>query len=94
MPALCNSQEILIRARIFNLLRSPGIDSKDSIPPTYVAWRAGATDLFLFGSEAPIGCLKGPALVVNRLFLKTSLAKLHHKNTVLRSSFKKALSRG
>ncbi len=27
------------RARIFKLLRSPGIDSKESIPPAYVAWR-------------------------------------------------------
>jgi hypothetical protein len=35
---------------IFKLLRSPGIDSKESIPPAYVAWRAGATTLFLFGS--------------------------------------------
>jgi hypothetical protein len=36
--------------RYFKLLRSPGIDSKDSIPPAYVAWRAGATTLFLLGS--------------------------------------------
>ncbi len=27
-----------IRARIFKLFRSPGIDSKESIPPTYEAW--------------------------------------------------------
>jgi hypothetical protein len=33
-----------------NLLRSPGIDSKESIPPAYVAWRAGTTTLFLHGS--------------------------------------------
>ncbi len=25
-------------ARIFKLLRSPGIDSKESIPPAYVTW--------------------------------------------------------
>jgi hypothetical protein len=28
------------RARICKCLRSPGIDSKESVPPTYVAWRA------------------------------------------------------
>ncbi len=38
------------RARIFKLLRSPGIDSKESIPPAYVAWRAGTIALFLLGS--------------------------------------------
>ena len=38
------------RARIFILLRSPGIDSKESIPPAYVAWRAGTTTIFLLGS--------------------------------------------
>jgi hypothetical protein len=38
------------RAGIFKLLRSPGIDSKESIPPGYVAWRAGTTTLFLLGS--------------------------------------------
>jgi hypothetical protein len=37
-------------ARIFKLLGSPGIDSKKSIPPAYVAWRAGTTTKFLLGS--------------------------------------------
>ncbi len=32
------------------LLRSPGIDYKESIPPAYVAWRAVTTALFLLGS--------------------------------------------
>ncbi len=35
MPALCNSQEILIRTRNLKLLRSPGIDSKESILPVW-----------------------------------------------------------
>jgi|LakMenEpi03Aug12_release.lakeMendotaPanAssembly.Ray.scaffolds.fasta_scaffold2698716_1 hypothetical protein len=35
---------------IFKLLRSPGIDSKESTPPAYVAWRAGTIILFLLGS--------------------------------------------
>ncbi len=38
------------RARIFNLLRSPRMDSKESVPPAYVAWWAGKTTLFLLGS--------------------------------------------
>ncbi len=41
------------RARIFKLLRSTRIDSKDSIPPAYVAWRAGTTILFLLSSQPP-----------------------------------------
>jgi hypothetical protein len=38
------------RARIFKRLWSPGIDSKERIPPAYVAWRAGTITLFLLGS--------------------------------------------
>ncbi len=37
-------------ARIFKLLWSPSIDSKEPIPPGYVAWRAGTTNLFLLVS--------------------------------------------
>ncbi len=33
-----------------NFLRSQEIDSKESIPPAYVAWRAGTITLFLFDS--------------------------------------------
>ena len=50
-----------IRARIFKLLRSPRIDSKDYIPPAYVAWRAGTTTLFLTRFLAPLNCSKIPA---------------------------------
>jgi hypothetical protein len=32
------------RAQIGKLLRSPGIDSKESTPPAYVAWWAGTSD--------------------------------------------------
>jgi hypothetical protein len=42
------------RDGIFKLLRSPGIDSKESIPPAYVAWRASTTTLFLLGSKPPL----------------------------------------
>jgi hypothetical protein len=38
------------RARIFKRLWSPGIDSKEWIPPAYVAWRAGTITLFLLGA--------------------------------------------
>jgi hypothetical protein len=38
------------RKYFFNLLRIPRIDSMESIPPAYVAWRAGTTTLFLLGS--------------------------------------------
>ncbi len=40
-------------SRIFRLLRSPRIDSKDSIPQAYLAWRAVRTTLFLAGSQPP-----------------------------------------
>ncbi len=38
-----NSSATKGRGGIFKLLRSPGIDSKESIPPAYVARRAGTT---------------------------------------------------
>ncbi len=39
--------------------------AQESIPPAYVAWRAGTTTLFLLGSLflASIDCSKIPALV-------------------------------
>ncbi len=45
--------KVLVRARIFKLFKSPRIDSRESIPPAYVAWRAGTTTLFLLGSKTP-----------------------------------------
>ncbi len=36
-----------IRGRICKRLRSPGIDSKESIPPAYVAWRASIRQIGL-----------------------------------------------
>ncbi len=38
------------RAGIFKPLWSSGIDAKASIPPAYVAWRAGTITLFLLGA--------------------------------------------
>ncbi len=43
-------------ARIFKLLRSPGTDSKKSIPPAYAAWRAGTTTLYICRTGPP-GCI-------------------------------------
>jgi hypothetical protein len=48
----------LDKAGIFNLLWSPGIDFTESIPPAYVAWRAGTTTPLLLGFLAPIDCSK------------------------------------
>ncbi len=45
-----NTFEHGTRARIFKLLRSPRIDSKELIPSGCVAWRASTTTLFLLGS--------------------------------------------
>ncbi len=36
--------------RYFKSLRNPEIDTKESIPPAYEAWRAGTTTLLLIGS--------------------------------------------
>jgi len=49
------------RDGIIKLLKSPGIDSKESIPPANVAWRAGTTILILLGSKPSIDCSKIPA---------------------------------
>ncbi len=38
------------RARIFKRGWSPGIDTKEWIPPAFVVWRAGTITLFLLGS--------------------------------------------
>jgi hypothetical protein len=45
-----DSGGLIPRARIFKRLWSPGIDSKEWIPPAYAAWRAGTITLFLLGS--------------------------------------------
>ena len=41
---------LMHRDGIFKHLRRPGINSKESILPAYVAWRAGTTTPFLLGS--------------------------------------------
>jgi hypothetical protein len=49
-----NPPDTEYRNGIFSHVRSPGIDSKEWIPPTYVAWRAGTITLFLLGSLPPL----------------------------------------
>jgi hypothetical protein len=39
-------------------LRSPKIDFKESIPPAYVAWQAGTTNLFLYSIPIPYRLFK------------------------------------
>ncbi len=51
------------RVRIFKRLWSPGIDSKESIPPAYEARRAGTNNPIPTRFLAPIDCLKIPELV-------------------------------
>jgi hypothetical protein len=49
--------------RIYKRLRSPGIDSKEPIPPAYVVWRAGASDRVVVPARKAgnrfLGSLKG-----------------------------------
>ncbi len=45
------------KAGIFKLLRSPGIDSKESTTPAYVSWRAGTTNRVIVpGHQATYAC--------------------------------------
>ncbi len=42
--------DFAFRDGIFKLVRSPGIDSKESISAAYVAWRTGTPTMVLLGS--------------------------------------------
>ncbi len=54
---------IITRARICKCLWSPGIDSEESIPPAYVAWRTGTTNRVIIPARQAgnqfMGSLKG-----------------------------------
>ncbi len=50
MNSFLHAVSFKYRARIYKRLWCPGIDSKEWIPPAYVAWRAGTIILFLLGS--------------------------------------------
>jgi hypothetical protein len=49
------------RDRIFKLLRSPGISSKEPIPPGCAAWRGPVRQPYSYSVPSPIDCLKIPA---------------------------------
>jgi hypothetical protein len=59
---LCLQMEA-VRARICKSLWGPGIDSDDSIPPAYVAWRVGTTNRVVVPARQAgnrfLGSLKG-----------------------------------
>ncbi len=48
----------IYRARICRSSRSSGINSKESIPTAYAAWRVGTPTLFILGSQPPQIVLK------------------------------------
>ncbi len=67
---LFDEETVLYRARICKRLRSPGIDFKESIPPAYVAWRAGTSNRVVPARQAGnrfLGSLKG--LQIRALYL-------------------------
>ncbi len=69
------SERPVVWARIFKLLRSPGIDSKELIPPAYVAWGAGTKTPFL-----PVSC-------PHRLFENSITEKWKHESKPIDESF-------
>jgi hypothetical protein len=56
-----------LRAQIFKLPRSPRVDSKESIPPAYVATRVGYDNPIPNRFLAPIDCFKIPALLAMQI---------------------------
>ncbi len=61
-------------AGIFKRVWGPVIDSKEWIPPAYVAWRAGTITLFL----APIAALKIPALDIGIIGYEPDYGFMEH----------------
>jgi hypothetical protein len=68
------------RARICKRLRSPGIDSEESIQSAYVAWRAGTTNRVVVpvhqAENRLLGSLKGLQIRAQNNVLKHSF--LYH----------------
>ncbi len=67
-------------AGIFKPLWSPGIDAKPSIPPAYVAWRAGTINPIPTRCLAPKDFLKIPAQ--SRKFKSRYGARIDSRNRV------------
>ncbi len=69
----------MFRGGVFKLLWSPEIDSKELIPPAYVAWQAGMRTLFLLGSWPPRDWSKIPAKICTLPpEVKSTLVTLFH----------------
>ena len=68
-------------ARICKRLRSPGIDSKEPIPPAFVAWRAGTSDRVVVPARQAgnrfLGSLKG--LKIRALLRESIQSKAHFR---------------
>jgi hypothetical protein len=64
-------------------LRSPRINSKESIPPAYVAWRASTTTLYSYSLPSPHRLFKnsstGPKLAPVVLYNSTILMSMPHE---------------
>jgi hypothetical protein len=72
-----SAPRVTTRARIFKLLSAPGIDSKESISPAYVAWRAGMNTLLYFKSvPSPHRLLKNSSTVPTRFHMYIEQRKI------------------
>jgi hypothetical protein len=70
----------------FLLLRSPRIDSKESILPACVAWRAGTTTLFLLSSYSPHSLFQNSSTVPAYTLLYSIIESLRHQLNRSRNS--------
>ncbi len=75
-------------SRIFKLLRSPRIDSKES-SASLRTWRAGATPYIPTRFLAPIDCLKIPAQLYTGLWRSNSMVIEHKQPFKIINSYKK-----
>ncbi len=84
-PSVFGRRDRVLNSRILKLLRSPWIDSSESILPAYVARRTGTITLFLLRFLSPMEYIKIPAQVCSYLshlrhvpllyFLKSNLSQ-------------------
>ncbi len=74
------TKDSLSRDGIFRSFRSPGIDSKEQIPPASVSQQAGTTTLLLLGSQPPLIVLKFQHCIeeVCMEFTKSPFYKIRH----------------
>ncbi len=83
------------RARICKRLRRPGIDSEDSFPPAYVAWRVGTTNRVVVPARQAgnrfLGSLKG--LQIRGLWVRFFISFLPCQDLSLSAAFHKPKGR-